>query len=81
MAAVTVPSTKELQTLKTELGTTGKLTRCIEAGFIKGSVNGEQATELKRQLTNLVDYSQELQKQLFQLQAELAQAKQATLFN
>lgn len=81
MGAITVPSTKELQTLKTELAPTGKLTRCIEAGFMRGSVNGEQAAALKQQLSNLVEYSQELQKQLFQLQTELAQAKQSTLFN
>ncbi|GAB3990458.1 hypothetical protein GCM10028807_17670 [Spirosoma daeguense] len=81
MANVAVPSTRELQGIKQELTKTGKLTRCIEAGFIKGSINGQQATELKDTLAKVVDYCQEQQQIIFQLQTQLAQSKQSTLFN
>ena len=76
-----VPSTKQLLDLKRGLQQTGTIWRCIQAGFIKGAITGQQAQDLQNELTNVVDYCQEQQKIIFQLQSQLAQSKQATLFN
>ncbi|MVM29915.1 hypothetical protein GO755_07715 [Spirosoma sp. HMF4905] len=76
-----VPSTRELKALKQDLQPTGTVWRCIQAGFIKGLINTQQATDLQHQLATVVDYCQEQQAIIFNLQAELAKSKQTSLFN
>jgi len=75
------PATHKLQALKQHTSATGLLTRCIEAGFIKGSVSGQQATEIKESLAYLIGHCEALQTTVNKLQAELATAQQSKLFN
>ncbi|MBN8820780.1 MULTISPECIES: hypothetical protein [unclassified Spirosoma] len=76
---VIAPSTRELQALRMDLAATGNITRCIEAGFLKGTINSQQATGIKESLTRLVDYCKEQQEIIFQLQTKLAQTQQLTV--
>ncbi|GAB4050378.1 hypothetical protein [Spirosoma litoris] len=76
-----VPSTRELLNLKRGLLPTGTVWRCIQAGFIKGLINNQEATDLQQQLASVVDYCQEQQTIIFNLQVELARTKQTSLFN
>lgn len=76
-----VPSTKDLKTLQRDLQKNGTVWRCIQGGFIGGIISNEQATDLQNQLANVVDYCQQQQEIIFQLQSQLAQTKQTQLFS
>ncbi|WP_020603154.1 hypothetical protein [Spirosoma spitsbergense] len=80
MGKTTVPSTRELQAIKQDLAPTGNLTRCIEAGFLKGAINGQQANALKDMLANMVDYCQEQQSVIFKLQGQIFASQQSVIF-
>jgi hypothetical protein len=72
-------NTIQLQALLRDIKPGGKVHRCIEAGFLKGSVTGDQATAMKDFLTAVVEQNIEQQATINQLQEELNKANQLTL--
>jgi hypothetical protein len=65
------PNTKQLQALQRDIQPGGKLHNCIEAGSLRGSVSGEQATAMKEFLTAVLAQSIEQQATIQRLQQEL----------
>ncbi|GAB4047047.1 hypothetical protein [Spirosoma litoris] len=72
--------TPALDAITNALQPTGKLTGCIQAGFMKAIVTSAQAQALREHILATVELCKSQAKELDELRAQLEEQKQISLF-